>query len=94
LNCRGDALRIYAWRPVFGSETEQTSIAAYSTRARVGAPVSVPVSWQELGRTTGSNQYTVLNLMKRLDGLKQDTWTDIGRVKQKLLDLPTLRRRG
>ena len=38
---------------------EQTSIAAYSTRARAGAPVSVPVSWQELGRTTSAHQYTV-----------------------------------
>ena len=45
---------------------EQTSVAAYSTRARAGAPVSAPVTWQELGRTTGGNQYTVLNLMKRL----------------------------
>jgi bifunctional non-homologous end joining protein LigD len=68
---------------------EQTSVAAYSTRARAGAPVSVPVSWRELGRTTGSNQYTVLNLMKRLGALKQDPWADIGRVKQKLPQLPT-----
>src|SRR5205085_11700580 len=68
---------------------EQTSVAAYSTRARVGAPVSVPISWQELGRTTGGNQYTVLNLMKRLGALKQDPWADIGRVKQKLPQLPT-----
>ncbi|HLH87140.1 MAG TPA: DNA ligase D [Xanthobacteraceae bacterium] len=71
---------------------EQTSVAAYSTRARAGAPVSVPVSWQELGRTSAANQYTVLNLMKRLDGLKQDPWSDIGRVRQKLPDLATLRK--
>jgi bifunctional non-homologous end joining protein LigD len=72
---------------------EQTSVAAYSTRAREGAPVSVPVSWQELGRVTGANQYTVLNLMKRLNGLKHDPWADIGRVKQKLPDLQKLRGR-
>jgi bifunctional non-homologous end joining protein LigD len=65
---------------------EQTSVAAYSTRARAGAPVSAPVAWTELGRTTAANQYTVLDLMKRLDRRKQDPWQDIGRVKQKLPD--------
>jgi bifunctional non-homologous end joining protein LigD len=72
---------------------EQTSVAAYSTRARAGAPVSVPVTWDELGRTNGGNQYTLLNLGKRLDSLKQDPWKDIGRVKQKLPDAGTLRER-
>jgi bifunctional non-homologous end joining protein LigD len=73
---------------------EQTSVAAYSTRARAGAPVSVPVSWQELGRTTGGNQYSVTTLMQRLRGLKQDPWHDLAKVRQKLPDLETLRRRG
>ena len=73
---------------------EQTSVAAYSTRARAGAPVSVPVSWAELGRTTGANQYTIRNVMQRLDGLAQDPWRDIGRVRQKLPDLQTLLKRG
>jgi len=72
---------------------EQTSVAAYSTRAREGAPVSAPVTWEELGRTKGGNQYTLLNLPKRLGGLKQDPWKEIGRVRQKLPDLRTLRNR-
>ncbi len=72
---------------------EQTSVAAYSTRARTGAPVSVPVTWEELPRTKGGNQYTVLNLARRLDRLAQDPWKDMGRVKQKLPDLRTLRGR-
>jgi bifunctional non-homologous end joining protein LigD len=71
---------------------EQTAVAAYSTRARAGAPVSVPVTWEELGKTKGGNQYTVLNLAKRMGSLKQDPWKDIGRVKQKLPDLRTLRK--
>ena len=72
---------------------EQTSVAAYSTRARPGAAVSVPVTWEELGRTKGGNQYTMLNLGKRLSGLKQDPWKDIGRLKQNLPDARKLRRR-
>jgi bifunctional non-homologous end joining protein LigD len=76
------------------NSVEQTSVAAYSTRARAGAPVSVPLSWPELARATAANQYTVLNVMKRLGSLKQDPWQDIGRVRQKLPDLGTLRTRG
>ena len=72
---------------------EQTSVAAYSTRARPGAAVSAPVTWEELGRTKGGNQYTMLSLGKRLSGLKQDPWKDIGRLKQNLPDARTLRRR-
>ena len=71
---------------------EQTAVAAYSTRARAGAPVSVPVTWEELSKTKGGSQYTVLNLAKRLSSLKQDPWKDIGRVKQKLPNLRTVRK--
>jgi bifunctional non-homologous end joining protein LigD len=73
---------------------EQTSVAAYSSRARAGAPVSMPVSWQELGRTTGGNQYTVLNTMQRLRGLKRDPWEDMVKVRQKLPTFEMLRKRG
>jgi bifunctional non-homologous end joining protein LigD len=73
---------------------EQTSVAAYSTRARTGAPVSAPVTWNELSRTTAGNQYTVLNLGRRLAGLRQDPWKDISRTRQKLPDWRALGRRA
>jgi bifunctional non-homologous end joining protein LigD len=60
---------------------EATSVAAYSTRARAGAPVSAPVSWEGLARTTAANQFTVPNLKKLVRG---DAWAEIGKVKQKL----------
>jgi len=50
-----------------------TSIAAYSTRARPGAPVSTPVTWDELPRTR-PDQYTVPTLPARLASLKKDPW--------------------
>jgi bifunctional non-homologous end joining protein LigD len=65
----------------FRNTREATSVAAYSTRARPGAPVSAPLSWEQLGRTTGANEFTVLNLKKRL---RNDAWAEIGKVRQKL----------
>jgi bifunctional non-homologous end joining protein LigD len=61
-----------------------TAIVAYSTRARAGAPLSVPVNWDELGPKLAPNKFTVLNIGKRLGALKKDPWADIGKVKQKL----------
>jgi bifunctional non-homologous end joining protein LigD len=74
----------------FRNSLEQTSVAAYSTRAREGAPVSVPVTWEELPRTKAGNQYNVRNLGKRLASLKADPWGEMPRVKQKLPDLRKL----
>jgi bifunctional non-homologous end joining protein LigD len=77
----------------FRNSLEQTSVAAYSTRARDGAPVSMPVTWDELGRVKSANQYTLLNIDKRLRAMKRDPWANIGRVKQKLPDLRSLQKR-
>ncbi len=60
---------------------EATSVAPYSTRARPGAAVSAPLSWDQLGRTTNAAEFTVLNLKKRF---RNDPWADIGKVRQKL----------
>ena len=62
---------------------EATAIAPYSTRARPGAPVSVPIDWSELRTLEGANKYNVNNLMTRLKR-KMDPWADIGRMKQRL----------
>jgi bifunctional non-homologous end joining protein LigD len=63
---------------------EATAIAPYSTRARPGAPVSVPVDWSELGSLKGADQYTVTNLLQRLSRMREDPWAAIGRIKQPL----------
>jgi bifunctional non-homologous end joining protein LigD len=65
----------------FRNSREATSVAVYSTRARAGAPISMPIAWDALARTTAGNQFTVLNWKKHL---KADPWAEIGKVRQKL----------
>ena len=65
----------------FRNSREATSVAPYSTRARPGAPVSAPVGWERLSRTTGGGDFTLLDVAKRL---KDDAWADIGKLRQKL----------
>jgi bifunctional non-homologous end joining protein LigD len=67
---------------------EATAIAPYSTRARDGAPVSMPIEWSELGSLRSANEHTVKNALQRLSRLRKDPWAGIGAVKQLL---PTLK---
>lgn len=63
---------------------EATAVAAYSTRARRGAPVSTPLAWKELSEELRSNSYTVANIRERLAGLRDDPWEDYFALKQRL----------
>jgi bifunctional non-homologous end joining protein LigD len=51
-----------------------TAIAAYSPRARDGAPVATPITWAELERGVDPAQLTVLTLPRRLGKLRDDPW--------------------
>ena len=73
----------------FRNSREATSVAAYSTRARPGAPVSAPVTWERLPRTTGGNEFSLLDLKKRI---KEGAWVDIGKIRQKLPEIRKRRR--
>lgn len=53
-----------------------TAVAPYSTRARPGAAVSMPLEWDELTPGIGPAYFTVLNTATRLAAIKRDPWTD------------------
>lgn len=59
-----------------------TTVAAYSTRARAGAPVSTPIRWDELNRAMTPDRYRIDNLPGRLAALKSDPWPEFFKVRQ------------
>ena len=61
-----------------------TAVAAYSTRAWAGAPVSTPLAWPELGVGLRSDRFTVQNLEKRLATLKKDPWDGFFKLRQSI----------
>lgn len=61
-----------------------TAIAPYSSRARDGAPVSVPLSWSELPALKSGNSWTIKTLPARLRKMKKDPWAEYFTTKQSL----------
>jgi bifunctional non-homologous end joining protein LigD len=61
-----------------------TAVAAYSTRARPGAPVSTPLLWEELSNEIRSDHFTLTNLQHRLDHLPEDPWRGFLSLRQTL----------
>src|SRR6185503_18041423 len=49
-----------------------TSIANYGVRARPGAPVAVPLEWNELKDLKSASQFTMKDVLKRLKNKAPD----------------------
>ncbi|WP_105439603.1 DNA ligase D [Neorhizobium sp. T25_13] len=58
-----------------------TAVAPYSTRARAGAPVSMPITWDELGGAIGPNYFTVNNAPARIAQQTNDPWGDFRKAE-------------
>jgi bifunctional non-homologous end joining protein LigD len=61
-----------------------TAVAAYSTRARPRAPVSTPITWEELSEGMRPDHFTIDNLRERLDFLRRDPWEGFFKLRQKI----------
>ena len=61
-----------------------TAVAAYSVRARKGAPVSTPLQWDELGGRLKPTTFHAGNIVRRLQGLHTDPWKTFRRTSQTL----------
>ncbi len=61
-----------------------TAIAAYSMRARPDAPVSAPITWDELAGGAQPRDFTVLTMPARLAGLRRDPWHGFADTRQSI----------
>jgi len=61
-----------------------TFAAAYAVRARAGAPVSAPCTWEEIeGGAVGPRTFTLRNMRERIDAVG-DLWVAMGKKKKPL----------
>jgi bifunctional non-homologous end joining protein LigD len=61
-----------------------TFIAPYSPRARAGAPVAVPIGWEELAHGVDPATFTTVTVPRRLVVAPVDPWAEIEQVKQSI----------
>lgn len=61
-----------------------TAVASYSLRGRPGAPVAMPIRWEELGKLKSGAQFNITSAVTRLKRQKKDPWASIDDVEQDL----------
>ncbi|AIF47895.1 DNA polymerase [Dyella japonica A8] len=61
-----------------------TSVASWSLRARSGAPVAMPLRWQELGRCASGGAFDLPSAMRRLSRLRGSPWEGFSTMRQPL----------
>jgi len=75
---RGDLVYLDAMRNAYA----QLAVAPYSVRARPGAPVATPLSWDELDDKLRPGQFTIRTVPDRISGLSGGgPWAELGRQR-------------
>lgn len=69
-----------------------TAIAPYSTRARAGATVATPLTWDELTRGVVPRDFTIYSVTTRLSKQVRDPWADYARAEKQRIDARVLKR--
>lgn len=64
-----------------------TAAAPYSTRARPGAPIAMPISWDELGKLKSADQFKVATVQRYLRKRKSDPWADFEKARVDLFQI-------
>jgi len=66
------------------NDPTSTAVAPYSTRARAGAPVAMPVAWEDLSSALDPAAFNIATVPGYLKGRRADPWGEIGKLRQRL----------
>lgn len=64
-----------------------TSVASFSLRAREGAPVAMPLKWEELGRVKSGAAYDLKSAPRRMARMAAHPWGEYRKVRQGLAEV-------
>ena len=70
------------------NDPTSTAVAPYSTRARPGAPVAMPLDWSEVKAGLDPCDYLVATVPALLAKRKADPWVDMLTIRQRLPAAP------
>jgi bifunctional non-homologous end joining protein LigD len=62
-----------------------TAIAPYSTRARAGATVATPITWDELAAGVLPSDFTIRSMADRISELEEDPWKEYAQFSKQTL---------
>ena len=66
------------------NDPTSTAVAPYSTRSRPGAPVAMPLRWDQVKKGLDPCDYTVRTVPAKIARQKADPWAEMLEVRQKL----------
>jgi bifunctional non-homologous end joining protein LigD len=70
------------------NDPTSTAVAPYSTRARPGAPVAMPLAWDQVEPGLDPCDYLVTTVPALVAKRKSDPWTEMLATRQRLPDTP------
>jgi bifunctional non-homologous end joining protein LigD len=70
------------------NDPTSTAVAPYSTRSRLGAPVAMPIRWDEVEVGLDPCAYTIATVPGLVAKREADPWAEMAEVRQALPDAP------
>jgi bifunctional non-homologous end joining protein LigD len=83
INSRKDVRKGRIFIDYLRNDETASAVAAYSVRARPGAPVSVPIDWKELSRLKSGAAFTIKTALAR----RADPWKNVQQAGRQALPL-------